>query len=174
MAQEIILSVVAPDRPGLVDEVASVIAGHGGNWLAASMARLGGQFAGIVQADIPNDQRDAFERAIAGLASKGIEVSLRSEDVPSGSVTQGHMAHLSLTGADHPGIVRDISHTLAEHGVSIEQFHTQLFKGSMSGEALFAVQADMVLPEGLDEAELRGALEDIAGDLLVEIEFKVD
>ena len=174
MTQDIILSVVAADRPGLVDEVASVIASHGGNWLAASMARLGGQFAGIVQADIPADQRTAFESAIAGLAGKGIEVSLRSEDAPSGAAAQGHMAHLSLTGADHPGIVRDISHTLAEHGVSIEQFHTQLFKGSMSGEAMFAVQADMMLPADLDDGKLREALEDIAGDLLVEIEFKVD
>ena len=174
MAQEIILSVVAPDRPGLVDEVASVITGHGGNWLAASMARLGGQFAGIVQADIPDEQRESFERAIAGLAGKGIEVTLRGEETSSATIMQGHMAHLSLTGADHPGIVRDISHTLAEHGVSIEQFHTQLFKGSMSGEAMFAVQADMMLPADLDDGKLREALEDIAGDLLVEIEFKVD
>ncbi|MFN0264994.1 glycine cleavage system protein R [Tepidamorphus sp. 3E244] len=173
MAQDIVLSVVAPDKPGLVDSLSTVIAEHDGNWLASSMARLGGQFAGIVQVDIPDDRRAAFEEALGGLSGRGIDVTVRASEAstPAGG---GRVAHLSVTGADHPGIVRDISHALAELDVSIEQLHTQLFMGSMSGTPLFAAQADIVLPDGLEADELHDKLERIAADLVTELEFKLD
>lgn len=168
MQRETILSIVAADKPGLVDVVSTAIAEHGGNWLASSMARLEGQFAGIVQVAIPADNWQAFETAMKGLAAHGIEVSLRAGAQGAADPAR-RMAELKLTGTDHPGIVRDISHALAQRGVSIEQFHTQLFKGSMSGGEMFAAEADLALPEGLDPDTLREALEEIAGDLLVEI-----
>lgn len=171
--RQIILSVTADDRPGLVDALSTVIADHDGNWLGSSMARLGGQFAGIVQTDIPIARYADFEAAIAALKKHAISVAIRA-DTPIADTVTSHAAHLSLTGADHPGIVRDVSHVLAEHGVSIDQLHTQLFAGSMSGQAMFSAEADMALPDGLDAATLHHALEAIAGDLLVEINLKVD
>ncbi|MCB1473477.1 MAG: amino acid-binding protein [Rhodobiaceae bacterium] len=174
MGQQIILTIVASDRPGLVDVLSSAVEAHGGNWLASSMARLGGEFAGIVEVDVPEAQRQAFEAALAGLSAQGIEVSVRSESQPQGGQAGGHAAHLMLSGVDHPGIVHNVSHVLAEHGVSIDELHTRVFMGSMSGEALFEAQAEMVLPDGFDAGSLHEALEAIAGDLLVEISLKVD
>ena len=42
----LVLTLIGPDRPGLVERVSDVVASHGGNWLESRMAHLAGQFAG--------------------------------------------------------------------------------------------------------------------------------
>ncbi len=49
MAVELVLTVIARDRPGLIKDLSETIAMHGGNWVDSSMARLGGEFAGILR-----------------------------------------------------------------------------------------------------------------------------
>ena len=53
---DLVLTLLGPDRPGLVELVAGVIAAHGGNWLESRMSRLGGKFAGILRAELPPDR----------------------------------------------------------------------------------------------------------------------
>ena len=43
---DLVLTLIGPDRPGLVEAVAEVVARHGGNWLESRMAHLAGKFAG--------------------------------------------------------------------------------------------------------------------------------
>ena len=51
----LVLTLIGPDRPGLVEAVAQPIAANGGNWLESRMAHLGGKFAGILRVDVPAD-----------------------------------------------------------------------------------------------------------------------
>lgn len=172
MSVKMVLSVIAPDRPGLVQTLAETIAAHGGNWIDSSMARLGGEFAGIVLVETPEDSAGGLEAALAGLGGEGIAVTIRRSDGTAEPARAGQAALLELTGGDHPGIVRDISSALAKNGVSIDELETHVFPGSMSGEQMFSAKARIILPERLDEDSLRGELEAIANDIMVEIEFR--
>ena len=49
MSVSLVLTVIGPDRPGLVEALSQSIASHDGNWLESRMAKLSGQFAGIVR-----------------------------------------------------------------------------------------------------------------------------
>ena len=49
----LILTVIGPDRPGLVRALSEAVAARGGSWLESRMARLAGQFAGIVLVEAP-------------------------------------------------------------------------------------------------------------------------
>jgi glycine cleavage system regulatory protein len=170
MPAGLVLSIIAKDRPGLVQTLAGAVAEHGGNWIESSMARLGGEFAGIVLVSIPEAQVADLEAVLDRLDEQGIFVTARRSE-ETGAL-KGHVAFLELTGGDHPGIVRDISATLARHGASIDDLETDVFTGSMSGEALFQAKARIVLPESLSMDVLREALEDIAQDVMVEIALK--
>jgi glycine cleavage system regulatory protein len=164
---ELVLTAIAEDRPGLVETLAEVVADHSGNWIDSEMARLGGEFAGILKVSVPEACVGAFERALGGLADKGIAVTVRK-----GAHDQqrpGRHARLELTGQDHTGIVLEATRVLARQGVNVDALHTKVFPGSMSGEAMFQAQADVVLPEGLAVDDLRDALELIAHDLMVDI-----
>lgn len=168
MQTHLVFTVIAKDRPGLVERMAEIIAGTGGNWIESSMARLGGEFAGIVRIAIDGMRADELVTQLRALSSDGIDITLRS-DQEGADLPKGASAHLDLVSQDHPGILRDITHVLSEQGVSIEHLETEVASGSMQGEALFKASADLRLPVGLDPADLSEALQDMAGDLMADI-----
>ncbi len=171
MAASLVLTVVGPDRPGVVDEVASLVAGHGGNWLESRMSRLGGQFAGILRAEVPESSQRAFLEAAKGLRAKGVTV-VAVEDTSGAPGVVGRGWVISIVGQDQPGIVRQISHALASRGVNVEDLQTECVSAPMSGESLFRARALVQVPASCDEAELRRDLERIAADLIVDVALR--
>ena len=109
MPVEMVLTIISKDRPGLVQTLAQVIADHSGNWIDSSMARLGGEFAGILRVDVSEGRVASFEKSLAALAEHGIAVTVRRDSAAPRS--HGRRVHLNLTGADHPGIIRERSGT---------------------------------------------------------------
>ena len=53
----LVMTLIGPDRTGLVESVARTVAEHGGNWLESRMCRLGGEFAGILRIEIPAEKK---------------------------------------------------------------------------------------------------------------------
>ena len=171
MTIELILSIAASDRPGLVKTVSQVVSDHGGNWIDSSMARLGGEFAGVLHIAVPKGSVSTIEKALEALALDDINITIRRE---VGAAPAGQRSKLELTGIDHPGIVHEISSALAAHGVSIDELHTQVFAGSMTGERHFVAKAVIIIPNALSAEELREELEQIASDIMVDIDLTGD
>ena len=167
MPVEMVLTIISKDRPGLVQTLAQVIADHSGNWIDSSMARLGGEFAGILRVDVSERTVASFEKSLAALAEQGIVVTVRRDSAAPRS--HGRRVQLHLTGVDHPGIVREVSSALARRGVSIDELNTEVRPGSMTGEPLFTAQAIVILPTGLTTDELRTELERIGNDVMVDL-----
>ncbi len=168
MPASLILTIVGPDRPGLVNLISDRVTAHGGNWLESRMANLAGQFAGIVHLHVPQASIEALIVAFQELEAQGLRIVVtRGTDGASGA--PGRRMKLELIGQDRPGIVRDISHALASRGVSIEELVTDCVSGSMSGESLVRASAQLRVPAHVGTAQLRGALEAIANDLMVDL-----
>jgi len=165
---DLVLTLIGPDRPGLVEAVAEVVASHGGNWLESRMAHLAGKFAGILRVEIPPGKSEALLAALGELESRGLKIG----GEPSGEDSQpaaGRTLDLELVGLDRPGIVREISQLLANSGANVEELSTNRTSAPMSGEMLFAAKSRVRLPNDADLAALRSALERLASDLMVEI-----
>ncbi len=169
MQIDLVLTVIANDRPGLVGEIADTIADNGGNWIDSAMSRLGGEFAGIIHIVVADMEADRLERALEALGPSGISVSIRR----SGPVSspEGTRAHVEVTGQDRAGIVREVANALAHQGVSVEDLRTRLFSGSMSGQSLFTATAEVIVPGNSTLETVREALETIAQDIMVDIEL---
>lgn len=172
MEQQFVLTVVAKDKPGIVQAVSEVVASHGGNWMDSSMVRLGGEFAGIVRVSVPKHLAAALQSGLGALKDQGMVVSV--QDASGSPSVQGTAAQLSLSGIDHPGIVRDISTALANSGVSIDELHTELFAGSMTGQKMFSATAKIVIPSSNEIDAVRDRLEALAEDIMVEIDIQTD
>jgi glycine cleavage system regulatory protein len=171
MQRSLVMTVIGEDRPGLVDSVASIVAEHGGNWLESRMSRLGGQFAGIVQVEVPAEKEQPLAGALKNLAARGLNVVVHS-DRPQSAAAERPVSVLEIVGQDRPGIVRQISHALASFGVNVEELHTECASAAMSGETLFKARARLSIPESCNIPELRRTLEKIAADLIVEISLE--
>jgi glycine cleavage system regulatory protein len=168
MQRLLVMTVIGPDKPGLVDSVAGLVAQHGGNWLESRMSRLGGQFAGILRVEVPAEREARLVTALRQLEGRGLTVVVQA-DQPEAAAGGGRLSKLEIVGQDRPGIVREISHALASHGVNVEELQTECASAAMSGETLFKARAKVSIPETCDTVALRRELEKIAEDLIVEI-----
>ncbi len=170
MPVPLVMTIISPDRTGLVESVARVVTQHGGNWLESRMCRLGGEFAGILRIEVPAEQQSALLAALQTLQTGGLQILVR--DAPSANIAAtGKQTRLEIVGGDRPGIVRDITAALARAGVNVEEFTSEVTSAPMSGEILFKASARLQLPGRGDPAALKADLEKIAADLLVDVSF---
>jgi len=165
---DLVLTLIGPDRPGLVEAVAEVVAAYGGNWLESRMAHLAGKFAGILRIEVSADQAAELQAALAALDSRGLKV-VGEPAGGAGATASGRTLDLELVGLDRPGIVREISQLLANSGANVEELATDRTSAPMSGEMLFQAKARVRLPSDADLAHLRAALERLASDLMIEV-----
>ena len=163
----LVMTIISPDRTGLVESIARTVAENGGNWLESRMCRLGGEFAGILRVEIPAAKKSALLAALQKLQANDLQIVIR-DDAPA-SAASGQQTKLEIIGSDRPGIVRDITSALARAGVNVEEFSSELSSAPMSGEMLFKASARLQLPDHCDVAALKTDLEKIAADLLVDV-----
>ena len=166
MERFLVLTVIGEDKPGLVESLAQTITGHDGNWLESRMVHLAGKFAGVLRVSVPPSRMDSLMRAFEGLAADGLKVACE----PGAEARERfRLVRLELMGADHPGIVRDLSTALARRRVNVEDLHTGCVDAPMSGEKLFQASARLQLPPELSVDDLRRELESVAQDLMVDV-----
>lgn len=167
----LVLTAIGNDRAGLVDALSGVIADHGGNWDKSHMARLAGKFAGIVLVTVPESAVDELVRSLEPLRDQGLlHVSAeRSRTAPAVEETTRLSMH--LVGLDHPGIVHDVSHALAEHNVTIETLETDTSSAPMGGGTLFTAEAVVRVPKSTEVGSILAVLEELAHQLMVDIEL---
>ena len=168
MQRLLVMTIIGPDRPGIVRSVAALVQQHGGNWLESRMSRLGGQFAGILRVETPADREQDLVSGLEGLAGQGLKVVIYPDAPKSASGTR-LLKQLEIVGQDRPGIVSQISGALASQGVNVEELQTECASAAMSGETLFRARAILSVPENCNSMALRQQLEKIAADLIVEI-----
>ena len=171
MQLALVMTVIGADRPGLVDSVAGIVADQGGNWLESRMSRLGGQFAGILRVEISAEKEAALVRSLKQLETEGLTIVVHS-DQPQSEESERALTYLQIVGQDRPGIVHQISHALAAHGVNVEELSTECSSAAMSGEMLFKAEAKLKIPSSCKLGELKRELERIAEDLIVDLTLK--
>ncbi|MFH1497205.1 MAG: ACT domain-containing protein [Verrucomicrobiota bacterium] len=169
MLTTFIITVIGPDRSGLVKAVATPIAEHGGSWLESRMCRLGGQFAGILRVEVPADRADELGAALGELEGSGLKVTLLREDSTPAADENAVRVTLDAVGQDQPGILRRVTGSLAAHGLNIEDLSSERTDAPMGGGTLFKIRALLTLPAGVGLDRVRADLEAIAPDLIVEL-----
>ncbi len=165
----LVMTIIGPDRTGLVESLAGCVAENGGNWLESRLCRLGGEFAGILRIEIPDKNKSTLLAALQKISGLTVTVCADDQNIPS---IAGRLTALEIVGHDRPGIVHEISAALARAGVNVEEFSSEVASAPMSGETLFKAAARLQLPEHCDLAVLQRDLEKIASDLLVDVSFK--
>ena len=167
MPKTLILTFIADDRPGLVRRISQTVADAGGNWLDSRMAHLAGKFAGVAEIEIAASSIAALDQSLRALDAEGFHLVV--EEAAEVAAPKGAVFEIELLGPDHPGIVRDIAHCLAERGVSVEDMETDIREAPHAGGTLFHARARVRAPAGLGDDDLRDSLEILAGTLMVDI-----
>lgn len=164
--QSLILTVIGPDRPGLVDALSHVIKARNANWLQSHLAQLAGQFAGIVHVQVAENEVDGLTADLLNLQHKGLTLTVTPGDPHlADAMPEASPFHLELLGLDRPGIVRDLASALASRNINVTELETDVVSAPMSGEPLFKATARLTAPTNVDADELHDALDRIADQL---------
>ena len=170
MAKTLVLTFIARDKPGLVERLSETVAAEGGNWLESRMVHLAEKFAGLARVEVADDRIGALKARVMALEAEGFQLTI--EESRAGIAPEGPLLIIDLVGPDHPGIVHEVSHCLAERGVSVEEMETDIRGAPMGGGLLFYARARVRMPKGLSEDALHEALEALAATLTVDISVR--
>jgi glycine cleavage system regulatory protein len=167
MRTSLVLTILGDDKPGIVEQLSERIVATGANWEESRMARLAGKFAGLLRLSVDEEKADALAAALRQLDMGGLKVVVeRSGETPAEAA---RTIRLEVLGHDHPGIVREIARVLAAHQVNIEDLETDVSSAPMSGDMLFRARASLRVPAAMSLEQLRGVLEAIAGEIMVDL-----
>jgi glycine cleavage system regulatory protein len=166
----LVVTISGPDRAGLVERLASVVAEHEGNWEHCRMAHLADRFVGLLQIRVSGVQQQDLESALRMIDGLDVMLAATKGDAEEPSPA-GPGLHLELLGSDHPGIVRDVFAVLAQANVNVEELHTSTEPAPDSGGRLFRANARLSPQSDLDPETLRASLAAIAMDLMVDLKL---
>ena len=95
---DLVLTLIGPDHPGIVDSVSEVVADHGGNWLESRMSHLAGKFAGVLCVEVADERAAALEDALRRLGVDGLTVVV--ERSAAMEPVRLHAMEIELLGAE--------------------------------------------------------------------------
>jgi len=165
-----IITFIGDDRPGLVEALSSTIESNRGSWHESRLSQLGGKFAGLILVSLPAESGADLERELKALSASGLSVRV-TPTAEAGPSPVGRAVTLTVLGPDRLGIVKEISHALAQRQINVVEMDSQVDSAAMSGESLFRARIDALVPESTDMRDLQDSLDDIAEHMTLEIDL---
>jgi len=161
---ELAITVVGHDRPGIVADVAETLSRLGINLTDSTMTRLRGHFAMtlICTGEVPEE---TVEAALLPLSAAGtLLATVRQVRPEADAPPPGTPYVVSLHGADRLGIVAAVTRVLARAGGNITDLTTRLVG------PLYTLVAEVDLPSGSAEpvfAELAATAAELGVEVTV-------
>jgi len=172
MLNDLILTIISDDKPGVIDAVASTVREHEGNWLESRLTQLAGKFAGVVRIQIEGERAQALSTGLRQLRETGINIILESCDADSeGEI--GTEAGFHAVGPDTPGIVQELTHTFSTRHINVIELSTKYSSMPYSGEPLFEAEGKINVPKDVQIHDIQEQLEEIANLLAIDISLEV-
>ncbi len=169
--KKIVVSVLGPDRPGIIATVAKVLYAQGCNLEDVSQTILQNEFMGIFIASMEDDdtQGNVLAAVQAEIAPLKLFVHVRPV------VTQPQQAAsepfvITTVGPDRPGLVAGITDILARYMVNITNLRA-VSKGGGAQRRYFTIY-EVDIPPSTDYDVLRTALYDRASSLGLDINLQ--
>ncbi len=171
MLKHLVVTVSGHDQPGIVDNITKLLLQFEGNVEASRMARLGGEFAILMMVAVPERHFEALRGMVRQLREQDYKVTTRATDRGYSSRFAGWTPfQVHVTGADHEGIIHQVAHEMAAHGINIESMDTDVVKAPMSGASLFKMTAIVLVPPEISYQEWRQSVVLIGDQLGVDTE----
>lgn len=175
MAKEyLVVTIIGPDRRGLVAKITEKIVAQNANIEESHMARLGGEFAVIMLLSIAKGSKLTLLSGLDNLNDDQVRVFAKETDLSRLKVFEGFVPYIiSVIGADHEGIVHRVAEYLAEQNIQVDEMETHVTQAPVTGTPLFSMQAEVQAPPEISLPQLRDKLEELGDQLGVDIDVKL-
>jgi glycine cleavage system transcriptional repressor len=173
MQTYLMLTLSGRDRVGIVEQVTGRLAALACNVETSRMVHLGGEFAMLMLVAAPDAMISHVEAMVSALNAEGFRASATRTEAPKSQPPGWAMFEISVRGADHEGIIHEVTRQLAGRGINIESMDTSASPAPNSGAPLFAMTALVAAPPAaVTDSAWRDDLERAASRLNVDISTK--
>lgn len=162
---EVILTVLANDKPGIAERLSQKIEKYQGNWLESRMATMAGKFAGIIRVEIEEEHVPELQKGLQTLRDEGLAIQFELGETPEDPV---NVHTVEVVGNDRPGIIREVTEALTPIGVNVIDLQTEIEPAQMSGGNLFKAKIKYTIKESQPDSIVTEALEALSPDLMVD------
>jgi len=159
------MTVLGPDRPGILAKLSQTIDAHGGSWFESRLARFAGHVAGVIRFDCHDEQHDELLVALDRLDNIEVRV-VREVDVPHRVIK--HL-YFDILGNHRPGIISQLATAITKVGGNIEELSSECERCPRAGHILCRAVGTVAVVEDFDEAVMSQSLEALGSDLTVSI-----
>jgi glycine cleavage system transcriptional repressor len=146
--KQLVLTASGPDRVGIVEKMTELLLQFDGNVESSRMMRLGGDFAMLMFITAPAAKIEELRDALSEFHYASFDVHTRLSEFSEPEENSAIPCAITVLGADHMGIIHQISRYLSEQGLNLETVTTE--------------------PPRLEVADLREALEFIGDEMGVD------
>jgi glycine cleavage system transcriptional repressor len=169
------VSAIGRDRPGIVAALSEALLAHRGNIEDSHMRILQSHFTVMLIVSTPDEVdtaglRKGLEQAASRVDLEAVSLSQIADEgaLYAAGAEPSHVVRVH--GADHPGIVHDVTSTLAQRDVNITNLTTRLVEGAdLPG---YAMTLEIVLPPYTRIEEVGGALREVGKRQGVELSIQ--
>ncbi|WP_372761960.1 glycine cleavage system protein R [Pseudoalteromonas sp.] len=165
--KQLVITILGQDRPGLVENISSVILANHGNWLSSNLSHLLGHFAGIIQIEVAEEHLQSLQNALNALPKLDVRIETGNTEIEPAEREQ---LNFVITGNDRPGIVQELASVIRHKGANITHLNSRQQSAPNWGVPIFNAVATVTLPNGMKKDEVIEALESITSDLIVDVE----
>jgi glycine cleavage system transcriptional repressor len=168
---EVVVTAVGTDRPGIVAALSGALLAIGGNLEDVRAALLRGSFATVLTVAVPDELGPAEVETALRPAAEELGLGLWvGPAAPKPAGPPRPRCVLSVYGADHPGIVHGVARALADRDVNVVDLSARL----VADPAIYVIGMEIELPPGLEPSALRDALRPVADEHRVELTLEAE
>lgn len=171
MSQELVVTAMGPDRPGIASEFSGHVHAAGGNLADSRMVNLRGHFALLVLVEGSAEVLAAVEKRLEG-AAPSMKLVLDFARPSRPTARAGVPFRLKTYSMDQPGIVHKITSFLHEQEINVEELETRLESAPFMGSPVFTLEILMLVPPSRSVHDLRRALETLGGTLNCDVDLE--
>lgn len=167
--KDYIITVMAPDRIGIVRDVSAALTSVGGNITHLSQTVLRNYFTLIISVQMPDDRTHAeIRQAVERNGEVGeLEVIVKPyKEIPVFQTLQCEQFTLSMQGTDQKGIIARTTTYLAESGINVDDFYSYVHEGKL------LMLAHVSVPEGADIDFIQDGLHQVGRDFNLVVHFQ--
>ncbi|VAW50285.1 Glycine cleavage system transcriptional antiactivator GcvR [hydrothermal vent metagenome] len=171
MTTKLVISALGADRPGIVDELSTIICKHSLNIEDSRMTVLGGEFAILLLVSGEQTAIDALQTQATDI-EQALQMRLLIKITTESNPIDNAIPYaVEVAALDHPGIVNNIASFFSERNINIVNLHTESYSAPHTGSPMFALHMTIGISTDTNIAQLRDAFTQVCDQLNLDAEL---
>ncbi|MBT8129296.1 MAG: glycine cleavage system protein R [Gammaproteobacteria bacterium] len=155
MSEQLVITALGDDRPGIVDELSNALFRHNLNIEDSRMSVLGGEFAVLLLVSGEQASIDDFVADTASL-EQTLKMKILVKTTSSTGSKQSMVPYtVEVVAIDHPGIVHKLASFFSSRQINIVDLHTERYAAAHTATPMFAVNMTIGIPTDMPIKALR-------------------